>query len=113
MRRIPALAPATGTSWPATLPRPSRLIDPPEPVTAFALVPDDPPASFTWRRVRYLVRTADGPERVRGEWWRADEEVASLRDYYRVEDQQGRRFWLFRDAPMAEGGRWWLHGRFA
>ena len=61
VRRIPALAPATGTSWPAALPRPSRLIDPPEPVTAVALVPDDPPASFTWRRVRYLVRAADGP----------------------------------------------------
>lgn len=113
VRRVPALAPRAGSSWPLGLPRPSRLIDPPEPVTAFAIVPDDPPASFVWRKVRYVVKAADGPERVRGEWWREDREVASLRDYYRVEDPQGRRFWLFRDAPMAESGRWWLHGRFA
>ena len=112
VRRVPALAPAAGSSWPAALPRPSRLIDPPEPVEATAVVPDEPPSFFVWRRVRYVVRGADGPERVRGEWWRADAEVASLRDYYRVEDREGRRFWLFRDAPMAQGGRWWLHGRF-
>ncbi len=113
VRRVPPLSPSTRASWPTTLPRPSRIIDPPEPVTAIAIVPDDPPGFFLWRRVRYVVQGADGPERVRGEWWRADEEVAFLRDYYRVEDAQGRRFWLFRDAPMSEGGRWWLHGRFA
>ncbi len=113
VRRVPPLAPLSRLSWPAVLPRPSRMIDPPEQVTAFAIVPDDPPASFVWRRIRYVVRAADGPERVRGEWWRDDAEVASLRDYYRVEDTGGHRFWLFRDAPMAEGGRWWLHGRFA
>lgn len=111
--RVSPLAPRTQASWPAALPRPSRLIDPPEPVIAFAVVPDEPPASFVWRHVRHKVRAADGPERVRGEWWRVDEEVASLRDYYRVEDSEGRRFWLFRDAPMAENGRWWMHGRFA
>ncbi len=113
VRRVPPLSLGGKASWPAVLPRPSRLIEPPEPVTAIAIVPDDPPTFFVWRRVRYVVRGADGPERVRGEWWRMDEETASLRDYYRVEDVQGRRFWLFRDAPMAENGRWWLHGRFA
>lgn len=113
VRRVPALAPPTGGSWPVALPRPSRLIEPPELVTATALLPDNPPIFFVWRRVRYIVRGADGPERVRGEWWRADEEVSSLRDYYRVEDTGGRRFWLFRDAPVADGGRWWLHGRFS
>lgn len=111
--RVLPLAPPTRASWPAALPRPSRLIDPPEPVTALAVVPDEPPAFFVWRRVRHVVRAADGPERVRGEWWRVDEEVSSLRDYYRVEDVQGRRFWLFRDAPMVENGHWWMHGRFA
>lgn len=113
VRRVPALAPPARSCWPAELPRPSRLIEPPEPVKAVALVPDDAPTFFVWRRVRYVVRAADGPERIRGEWWRDEAETASLRDYYRVEDTKGRRFWLFRDAPMAEGGRWWLHGRFA
>ncbi|MGA0598278.1 hypothetical protein ACO2SS_24670, partial [Enterovirga sp. CN4-39] len=43
----------------------------------------------------------------------SDAETAALRDYYRVEDEKGRRFWLFRNAPAPEGTRWWLHGRFA
>jgi protein ImuB len=113
VRRVPALAPPVRGGWPAGLPRPSRIIDPPEPVAATALLPDHPPTFFVWRRVRYVVRGADGPERVRGEWWRADAEMASLRDYYRVEDEEGRRFWLFRDAPAGEDPRWWLHGRFS
>jgi protein ImuB len=112
VKRIPALAPATGGSWPEALPRPSRIIDPPEEVQAMALLPDYPPRSFVWRRVHYRVASADGPERVHGEWWVSDAETAELRDYYRVEDEKGRRFWLFRNAPMPEGTRWWLHGRF-
>jgi protein ImuB len=110
VKRIPALAPPTGVTWPARLPRPSRLLDPPEPVAAMALVPDHPPVSFVWRRVRHRVRQADGPERVLGEWWISDREMAAMRDYYRIETETGARFWLFRDAPAADGGRWWLHG---
>ena len=113
VRRVPPLAPPAVTAWPAELPRPSRLLDPPELVEATALVPDYPPARFVWRRVRRRVVRADGPERVFGEWWRADREIALVRDYYTVEDETGARYWLFRDAPVAEGGRWWLHGLFA
>ena len=113
VRRIPALTPPLRHSWPTALPRPSRIVDPPEPVNAIALLPDAPPTFFFWRRTRYIVRAADGPERVRGEWWRTDREVNSLRDYYRVEDSHGHRFWLFRDAPMTENPQWWMHGRFA
>lgn len=112
-QRIPALAPVTGLTWPEGLPRPARLLDPPEPVTATALLPDYPPAFFIWRRVRHRVTKADGPERINGEWWLSEKERSSLRDYYRVENEQGARFWLFRDAPADEGGRWWLHGLFA
>ncbi|QGY01208.1 DNA polymerase Y family protein [Methylobacterium mesophilicum SR1.6/6] len=111
-RRAPALAPTTGISWPAALERPTYLINPPEPVSALALIPDAPPAAFVWRGVRHRVARADGPERVRGEWWVSDAEMASVRDYYRVETADGARYWLFRDAPMAAGPRWWLQGVF-
>ena len=111
-RRAAPLAPAAGVSWPEGLDRPTFLIDPPEPVTALALMPDAPPAAFVWRGERHRVARADGPERVRGEWWVSQAEVASVRDYYRVETTEGGRYWLFRDAPMAEGPRWWLQGVF-
>lgn len=113
MKRVPALLPVTGLAWPEALPRPTRLLDPPEPVTATALLPDHPPAFFVWRRVRHRVVKADGPERIMGEWWKSESERSCLRDYYRVENEQGARFWIFRDAPADQGGRWWLHGLFA
>ncbi|WP_414471010.1 DUF6504 family protein [Microvirga sp. M2] len=111
-RKVPALAPATGSVWPESLPRPTRLLDPPEPVVATALLPDHPPRFFIWRKVKHTVAKADGPERITPEWWNGDKGSAA-RDYYRVETEQGGRFWIFRDAPTAEGGRWWMHGFFA
>jgi protein ImuB len=93
-----------------------RLLDPPQPVDVMALLPDHPPASFVWRRVRHRVRHADGPERIAGEWWRRDGEVDALRDYFRIEDEDGRRFWLFRRGDGADPAtgdmRWFLHGLF-
>ncbi|QFU16577.1 Y-family DNA polymerase [Microvirga thermotolerans] len=111
-RRVSALAPASGLTWPEDLVRPARILDPPEPVEAMAVVPDHPPIFFLWRRVRHRVLKADGPERITGEWWKSEGEVSSFRDYYRVETDKDARVWLFRDAPAAEGGRWWLHGLF-
>jgi protein ImuB len=115
VRLMPALTRITGT-WPADLPRPVRLLDPPQPVDAMALLPDHPPVTFTWRRVRHRVRHADGPERIAGEWWKRDREWFAVRDYFRVEDEAGRRFWLFRhgNGTDAETGdmRWFLHGFF-
>jgi len=108
MRAIPALAPPLGTTWPADLPRPTRLFRPPQPVEVMALLPDHPPAAFTWRRVRHRVRHADGPERIHGEWEKRDSELWALRDYFRVEDEEGRRFWLYRSDDL----RWFLHGVF-
>lgn len=110
VRRISPVAPVVGCSWPADLPRPARLLTLPEPVSAIAQVPDAPPRLFVWHKRRYRVMRADGPERVLGEWWVSDEDVGLQRDYYRVECTDGERFWLFRDAPADEGGRWWLHG---
>jgi protein ImuB len=98
-------------------PRPIRLFEPPEPVEAFWLLPDDPPFRFTWRRRRHRVTRADGPERIADEWWQpaASGDVDAIRDYYRVEDEEGRRFWLFR-AGLHGGDhkpRWFLHGVFS
>jgi protein ImuB len=114
---LPRIAvPHVTGGWPADLPRPVRLLDPPQPIDAMALLPDHPPVAFTWRRVRHRVRHADGPERIAGEWWKRDREWVSVRDYFRVEDEDGRRFWLFRrgDGSDADTGdmRWFLHGVF-
>ncbi len=115
-RRVPPLSPKPRTTWPADLPRPVRLLDPPQPIEAMALLPDHPPIAFTWRRVRHRVRHADGPERIAGEWWKRDGEMRSVRDYFRVEDEEGRRFWLFRRGDGADPDtgdrRWFLHGFF-
>lgn len=110
VRRIAAVSAPKGASWPNDLPRPARLLTPPEPVTAVAEIPDSPPLFFVWRKVRHRVVKADGPERILGEWWVADADMGMQRDYYRVENANGERFWLFRDAPADQGGRWWLHG---
>jgi len=140
VRRIPALIPPGASSgiplgtqvirsrtgpggispgrggWPTDLPRPVRLLDPPQPVDAMALLPDHPPIAFTWRRIRHRVRHADGPERIAGEWWKRDGEMRSVRDYFRVEDEEGRRYWLFRRGDGADSVtgdmRWFLHGFF-
>jgi protein ImuB len=114
--RIAPLAPDTGEAWPDHWPRPSRLLPVPERIDALALLPDHPPASFTWRGVRRRVKRADGPERVFGEWWKRDAELAAVRDYFQVEDEAGERFWIYRagDGEDAATGsqRWFLHGLF-
>lgn len=104
------------TSPPARLDRrrPLLLLPSAEPLRVLAEVPDYPPRRFTWRRLDYKVVKAEGPERMSGEWWQAGEEGAGTRDYYLVEDESGRRFWLYREG-LYEGSmpRWYLHGLFA
>jgi len=93
--------------------RPLRLFTRPEPVEAIAEVPDGPPVRFRWRRVLYRVARAEGPERIAAEWWRGDD---LTRDYFRVEDISGHRFWLFREGLYGRESlapRWYLHGVFA
>jgi protein ImuB len=117
VRTVPALAPPSGATWPAALPRPGRLLRPPEHIETMALLPDHPPVHFTWRGVRRRVLRADGPERVFGEWWRSDNEVDAIRDYFQVEDEAGERFWVFRAGdggdPATGSQRWFIHGIFA
>ncbi|MET0363372.1 MAG: DUF6504 family protein [Sphingobium sp.] len=116
VRRVAPLAADTESSWPDHWPRPARLLPRPEPVEIMALLPDHPPAWFSWRGIRRRVKRADGPERVFGEWWRAEAELIAVRDYFRVEDEAGERFWLYRagDGENADTGshKWFLHGIF-
>jgi protein ImuB len=116
VRHVPALAADTGADWPGHWPRPARLFARPEPIETVALLPDHPPVTFTWRGVRRRVKRADGPERVFGEWWKRDPELIAVRDYFRIEDDAGERFWVFRagdgDDPLTGSQRWFLHGIF-
>ncbi|MDE0378994.1 MAG: DNA polymerase Y family protein, partial [Rhodospirillales bacterium] len=96
--------------------RPFRLFDRPEPIEVMAEVPDGPPLLFTWRRVRRRVMRAAGPERIEPEWWAGDRDWA-VRDYYRIEDADGRRYWLYRaglygDAGTGTSPRWYVHGLY-
>jgi protein ImuB len=121
------LAAAMLAAWPARIEaepplRPLRLFEKPEVIKVIAQVPDGPPARFQWRRAMHTVMRVEGPERVAMEWWRAQGEMLT-RDYFRVEDEEGSRFWLYRDGlydreiEQQEGKviqpNWFMHGLFA
>ncbi|MGL6211436.1 MAG: Y-family DNA polymerase [Paracoccaceae bacterium] len=95
--------------------RPIRLLTRPEEVRVLYAVPEGPPAQFVWRRQTHRVARYEGPERIAPEWWK-DRPGTRLRDYFKVEDQSGRRFWLFREGLHEDGRggdpRWFLHGMF-
>ncbi|WP_373491457.1 DNA polymerase Y family protein [Parasphingorhabdus sp.] len=101
--------------------RPLHMFDPPQRVQVIAEVPDGPPHRFTWRRKTHQVIRYEGPERIASEWWqRADGQQPGqgglTRDYYRVEDARGRRYWLFRHGLYGEekaNPDWYVHGLFA
>jgi protein ImuB len=117
-----------------TLRRPLRLLPQPEPIAvALAEVPDGPPPGMVWRRINYRFVKASRPERIGVEWWALEtplvtaeapegepaeaainDGIGLTRDYFVAEDEDGRRFWLFREGLYGKGGqRWYLHGFFA
>jgi protein ImuB len=108
-------------SWPAPEPgepplRPIHLFDPPHRIDVMAEVPDGPPRRFKWRRSLHDIIRSEGPERIAAEWWRRADGAGLTRDYYRVEDVRGRRFWLFRHGLYGTERAhpdWYLHGLFA
>ena len=115
---------APAASWPVPQAgeppmRPLHLFDPPQPIEVIAEVPDGPPHRFRWRRKFHEVRRFEGPERIASEWWKrkdgAVDRAGLTRDYYRVEDARGRRFWVFRHGLYEEkpDPNWYLHGLFA
>ena len=122
------LAAARAADWPERAAgepplRPLRLFERPEPITVpIATVPDGPPHHFTWRRAVHNVVRVEGPERIAMEWWKQDGKQLT-RDYFRVEDETGLRFWIFRDGLYGDeltddegfpvAAKWFLHGLFA
>ena len=110
-RRAP-LKPAKA-GWRTARRRPARVFDRPAPAgKQLAMLPDYPPARFQWRGREHRVVRADPAERIADEWWR---DKASTRDYFRVEDEEGRRFWLRRDGlpENGEAATWSVQGLFA
>jgi protein ImuB len=122
---LPAIeAGGRGAEWTRSAPgnpplRPLHLFDPPQAIEVIAQVPDGPPHRFRWRKVLHEISRFEGPERIASEWWRARDgnlaNGAPTRDYYRVEDRRGRRFWVFRHGLYDEREHpgWYLHGLFA
>lgn len=122
---LPAIHSRAPARWPEPMPgeppqRPLFLFDPPQPVEVIAEVPDGPPHRFRWKRKLHEVRLYEGPERIASEWWRRKGgehpgKGGLTRDYYRIEDVRGRRYWIFRHGLYAEkpDPNWYLHGLFA
>jgi protein ImuB len=119
----PTAASLKAPRQPSAQPRPILLFTPPEPIEAVAELPDGAPARFTWRRVSRRVARACGPERLAPEWWRRaspQARPAAVRDYYRLEDEDGGRYWVFREGLYGAPGSehkdrlpsWWMHGLF-
>ncbi|WP_317132985.1 DNA polymerase Y family protein [Mucilaginibacter rubeus] len=100
------------TSWRKDRPRPSILLPRPQPIEVTSPIPDYPPMLFIYKNETHHIKRSDGPERIEREWWLDEGEH---RDYYQVEDQDGRRYWLFRSGHYAgsQSGQWFIHGFFA
>jgi protein ImuB len=92
--------------WPVYRVRPVRLIEPPRQIEVSILIPGESPVQFFIGHQKHRIVRSEGPERLTAEWWRDKASRWSVRDYYRIEDAQGFRFWIFRDSSE----RWFLHG---
>ena len=96
--------------------RPLKLLDRAEQIAVLYASPDGVPQRFRWRgQVREVTRV-EGPERIAPEWWR-ERSTARLRDYYRIEDEAGRRYWIYRQGIAGDGRGgvpdWFLQGLYA
>ena len=96
--------------------RPLKLLDRPEPIAVLYATPDGFPQRFRWRGQVHDIARVEGPERIAPEWWR-EKSTVRLRDYYRIEDGEGRRYWIYRHGLAGDGRGgapdWFLQGLFA
>lgn len=118
---VPAIS-SSRAQWPrnfasraTTAARPQRLLDRPEAIDVIYATPEGMPHRFMWRRAMHDIARVEGPERIAPEWWRQPSS-ARLRDYYRVEDTSGRRYWIYREGVIEDGRgglpNWFIHGLF-
>lgn len=110
----PPLAPQTPSQTELAFhQRPLKLLDRPERIAVLYATPDGYPQRFRWRGNVHDVARVEGPERIAPEWWR-ERGAARLRDYYRIEDGEGRRYWIYRQGLVGDGRGglpdWYLQG---
>lgn len=106
--------------WPETPARPLKLLNAPYPIDPLTGSEGGrAPTAFRIFGRRTPLRILRGPERITPEWWRQDARWAGgARDYFDVEDETGRRYWIYRDhatdPPTAAHPRqrWYLQGLF-
>jgi len=99
----------TAHATPLARVRPMRLYEVPVEIRAMVSPSHDRdgrPISFTVGNDVHRLVHAIGPERIGGQWWEGHHKT---RDYFVVEDEKGRRFWIFR---VMQSSRWYLHGEF-
>ncbi|MFC4295296.1 DUF6504 family protein [Novosphingobium tardum] len=93
--------------------RPLKMLDRAESIAVLYATPDGLPRRFRWRGEVHEIARAEGPERIAPEWWR-ERSTTRLRDYYRVEDDMGRRFWIYRHGIAGDGRggnpEWFMQG---
>ena len=108
-------APLVDCFAPPAMTRPQRLLDRPEAIAVIYATPEGMPRRFMWRRAVHDIARVEGPERIAPEWWR-ERSGTRLRDYYRVEDEAGRRYWIYREGVIGDGRGgapgWFMHGLF-
>jgi protein ImuB len=101
-----------GAGWPPHRIRPVWLIEPPAPVRIAGMIPGKWPVRIHAGGELHRIVRAEGPERLTPEWWRDLPPAWKTRDYYRIENERGARFWIFRETSRtAPGERWFLHGQ--
>ena len=111
VKRASSINDKADTLWRSDKLRPIQLLSKPEPIEVTAPIPDYPPMLFRYKNKLHKIKKADGPERIEREWWL---EEGPHRDYYRVEDEDGCRYWLFRSGHYTDKTyQWFIHGFFA
>lgn len=89
--------------------RPLTLFSTPE---AIFVRTNPEPSEIGWRGVSQRIHRATGPERIVPPWWQGSSAAdRAARDYWRVETEQGDRFWIFQ--RHADPAGWYIQGRFA